>query len=397
MEKNEKINLNKPEYFFNRELSWLKFNLRVLREAGVKTTPLLERLKFVAITASNLDEFFMVRVAGLWDQYENGINKRDAAGLTVKAQLEEISKAAHDQMKLLNKYLLSLVKELREAGIYICRVSELSEKGRRWLEAYYQEEIFPVLTPMAVDASRPFPFLANKTLNLAVELTNQEGEDSMGIVQVPSVLPRLLEVPGEEKRSFVFLEDVINEHCSDLYSGCKILDVVPFRITRDADLEFDEDDIDNLLKEVEKSLRKRTRGASVRLEIYNKANSRIRKFLYNNLDITEQEVYEINGPYFFGIATQFEEVMAELGDKPLVRIIRMRRVPFIDSTGVNNLSSLCRMSHKEGIRIVLSGVNENVHATLHNSGFYSLLNEENICPHINAALKRAQNIINSEQ
>ena len=106
MEKNEKINLNKPEYFFNRELSWLKFNLRVLREAGVKTTPLLERLKFVAITASNLDEFFMVRVAGLWDQYENGINKRDAAGLTVKAQLEEISKAAHDQMKLLNKYLL---------------------------------------------------------------------------------------------------------------------------------------------------------------------------------------------------------------------------------------------------------------------------------------------------
>lgn len=296
MEKNEKFNLNKPEYFFNRELSWLKFNLRVLREAGVKTTPLLERLKFVAITASNLDEFFMVRVAGLWDQYENGINKRDAAGLTVKAQLEEISKAAHDQMKLLNKYLLSLVKELREAGIYICRVSELSEKGRRWLEAYYQEEIFPVLTPMAVDASRPFPFLANKTLNLAVELTNQEGEDSMGIVQVPSVLPRLLEVPGEEKRSFVFLEDVINEHCSDLYSGCKILDVVPFRITRDADLEFDEDDIDNLLKEVEKSLRKRTRGASVRLEIYNKANSRIRKFLYDNLDITEQEVYEINGP-----------------------------------------------------------------------------------------------------
>lgn len=109
------------------------------------------------------------------------------------------------------------------------------------------------------------------------------------------------------------------------------------------------------------------------------------------------EVYEINGPYFLGIATQFEEVMAELGDKPLVRIIRMRRVPFIDSTGVNNLSSLCRMSHKEGIRIVLSGVNENVHATLHNSGFYSLLNEENICPHINAALKRAQNIINSEQ
>lgn len=146
----------------------------------------------------------MVRVAGLWDQFENGINKRDAAGLTVKQQLAEISKSAHDQMRLLNKYLLSLIKELRAAGIYICRVSDLSEGGRRWLEGYYQEEIFPVLTPMAVDASRPFPFLANKTLNLAVELTNQEGEDSMGIVQVPSVLPRLIEVPGEENAPLYF-------------------------------------------------------------------------------------------------------------------------------------------------------------------------------------------------
>ena len=240
------IDLNKPEYFFNRELSWLKFNLRVLKEAAVKTTPLLERLKFVAITASNLDEFFMVRVAGLWDKWEDGINQRDASGLTVKEQLDEISASAHEQVKLQYKYMLSILKELESNGIRICRVSKISEKGRGWLDEYYREVVYPVLTPMAVDASRPFPFLANKTLNLAVEIINQDEEQSMGLVQVPSVLPRLVEVEGEGKRTFVFLEDIIIENCHDLFNGCQILDVVPFRLTRDSDLDVDEDDIDNL-------------------------------------------------------------------------------------------------------------------------------------------------------
>ena len=270
------IDLNKPEYFFNRELSWLKFNLRVLKEAAVKTTPLLERLKFVAITASNLDEFFMVRVAGLWDKWEDGINQRDASGLTVKEQLDEISASAHEQVKLQYKYMLSILKELESNGIRICRVSKISEKGRGWLDEYYREVVYPVLTPMAVDASRPFPFLANKTLNLAVEIINQDEEQSMGLVQVPSVLPRLVEVEGEGKRTFVFLEDIIIENCHDLFNGCQILDVVPFRLTRDSDLDVDEDDIDNLLKEVEKSLRKRKRGAAVRLELNKTANLRIK-------------------------------------------------------------------------------------------------------------------------
>lgn len=290
------IDLNKPEYFFNRELSWLKFNLRVLKEAAVKTTPLLERLKFVAITASNLDEFFMVRVAGLWDKWEDGINQRDASGLTVKEQLDEISASAHEQVKLQYKYMLSILKELENNGIRICRVSKISEKGRSWLDEYYREVVYPVLTPMAVDASRPFPFLANRTLNLAVELINQDEEQSMGLVQVPSVLPRLVEVEGEEKRTFVFLEDVISGNCAELFKGCQILDVVPFRLTRDSDLDVDEDDIDNLLKEVEKSLRKRKRGAAVRLELNKTTNLRIKKFLSDNLDLSEQEIFEINGP-----------------------------------------------------------------------------------------------------
>ena len=176
------------------------------------------------------------------------------------------------------------------------RAANLTDLGKDWLEEYYREVVYPVLTPMAVDASRPFPFLANKTLNLAVELINGEGEHSMGLVQVPSVLDRITEVPCEAKRTFVFLEDIIASHCADLFNGCQILDMVPFRVTRDSDLDVDEDDIDDLLKEVEKSLRKRKRGAPVRLEIYKTNNNRIKKFLEENLDVSDMEVYEINAP-----------------------------------------------------------------------------------------------------
>ena len=290
------LDLTKPEYFYNRELSWLKFNLRVLKEASVKDTPLLERLKFIAITASNLDEFFMVRVAGLWDNFDNGVEKRDASGMSVKEQLDAISEAAHEQVKTQSKYLLALMKEMDGVGLHFRRAANLTDLGKDWLEEYYREVVYPVLTPMAVDASRPFPFLANKTLNLAVELINGEGEHSMGLVQVPSVLDRITEVPCEAKRTFVFLEDIIASHCADLFNGCQILDMVPFRVTRDSDLDVEEDDIDDLLKEVEKSLRKRKRGAPVRLEIYKTNNNRIKKFLEENLDVSDMEVYEINAP-----------------------------------------------------------------------------------------------------
>ncbi len=292
----KKLDLTKPEYFYNRELSWLKFNLRVLKEAMVKESPLLERLKFIAISASNLDEFFMVRVAGLWNSYDNGIDKRDAAGMSVNEQLEAISEAAHEQVRTRTKYLLALLAEMDAVGLRFRRVEELSELGKDWLEEYYREIVYPVLTPMAVDASRPFPFLANKTQNLAVELVTADGERSMGLVQVPSVLERIIEVVPEERRTFVFLEDVIASHCQDLFKGCQILDVVPFRVTRDSDLDLEEEDSVDLLKEVEASLRKRKRGAAVRLELYKTNNNRIKKFLEENLDVTELEVYESNGP-----------------------------------------------------------------------------------------------------
>lgn len=291
-----KLDLTKPEYFYNRELSWLKFNLRVLKETMVKDTPLLERLKFIAISASNLDEFFMVRVAGLWSNFDSGVEKRDASGMSVHEQLVAISQAAHEQVRTQTKSLIALMAEMDAVKLHFRRVKDLSELGKDWLEEYYREVVFPVLTPMAVDASRPFPFLANKTLNLAVELIKADGEHSMGLIQVPSVLDRIVEVEPEGKRTFVFLEDIIASHCHDLFKGCHILDMVSFRVTRDSDLDLEEDDSVDLMKEVEESLRKRKRGAAVRLEIFKTNNNRIKKFLEENLDVTEMEVYEINGP-----------------------------------------------------------------------------------------------------
>lgn len=290
------LDLTKPEYFYNRELSWLKFNLRVLKEAMVKDTPLLERLKFIAISASNLDEFFMVRVAGLWSNFDSGVEKRDASGMSVHEQLVAISQAAHEQVRTQTKSLIALMAEMDAVKLHFRRVKDLSELGKDWLEEYYREVVFPVLTPMAVDASRPFPFLANKTLNLAVELIKADGEHSMGLIQVPSVLDRIVEVEPEGKRTFVFLEDIIASHCHDLFKGCHILDMVSFRVTRDSDLDLEEDDSVDLMKEVEESLRKRKRGAAVRLEIFKTNNNRIKRFLEENLDVTEMEVYEINGP-----------------------------------------------------------------------------------------------------
>lgn len=292
-----KIDLNRPEYYVNRELSWLKFNLRVLREAGVRTLPLLERMRFVAISASNLDEFFMVRVAGLIEQEAAGVDKVDAAGLTVADQLREISLSAHNQMKLKYRYFFALLNELEKNDIRFLRVRDVNPEQRQELEAYYQEMVFPVLTPMAVDAARPFPFLANKTLNIAVELRNKKGEQRVAFVQVPSVLPRFISLVEQEgKRSYIFLEDLIMAHCQDLFKGLTIVDMVPFRITRDSDLEVEEDATQDLMKEIERSLRKRKRGAAVRLEICTTDDRYLKDFLVRSLDLEPRDVYEIGGP-----------------------------------------------------------------------------------------------------
>ena len=293
----EKSVLDKPGNFNNRELSWLKFNLRVLKEAGVKDKPLFERLKFVSIASSNLDEFFMVRVAGLKDQLVGHTWLEDISGLNVSEQLEQIAHSAHTLVKLKYRYLFAILKELRDEEIYFDRVAALNETGKKWVEVYFQDTIYPVLTPMAVDAGHPFPFLGNRTLNLAVELLRKRGEKATAVVQVPSVLPRLVEVQtGQKKRAFVFLEDIIMEYLGHLFQGCDIGEILPFRITRNSDLSFAEEEAEDLLLEVERSLRRRKWGDAVRLEIVRSNNSRIRHFLQESLELENQDVYEINGP-----------------------------------------------------------------------------------------------------
>ncbi|MCX7780559.1 MAG: polyphosphate kinase 1, partial [Negativicutes bacterium] len=288
---------DKREYFLNREVSWLKFNARVLQEAEDTSKPLLERLKFIAITSSNLDEFFMIRVAGLKQQLENGITRQDLAGLTAAEQLSEISAAAHEQVKTQYRYLKNIISELEMRSVYFNDVETLPGKAREWIENYFMHTVYPVLTPMAVDAGHPFPFLANRSLNLAVALKGAKHETKTAVVQVPAVLPRIVEVPGYAKRRrFVFLEDIIRTYCDRLFHGYSIKAVLPFRITRNADLSIDEEEAEDLLKEVEKSLRQRRRGQAVRLEIGKTGHRALREFVTGSLTIAEEDIYEIAGP-----------------------------------------------------------------------------------------------------
>ncbi|MBP2651495.1 MAG: ppk [Firmicutes bacterium] len=307
---------NKSDYFFNRELSWLKFNARVLEEANQKTNPLLERLRFVAITGSNLDEFFMIRVAGLKQRLESGINKKDAAGLTVAEQLQKINESTRRLVRRQYRYWRILQQEMEENNICFKAVAELSDELREWIEDYYRTTIFPVITPLAVDSSHPFPFLANRSLNLAVEIKQGRCEAKIAVIQVPGVLPRLVRLPETDHgKWFVFLEDIIQTYCVNLFRGYTIKTIVPFRITRNGDLTIDEEDAEDLLAEIEKSLRQRKRGDAVRLEIGKTINHALRQFIIDGVKIKEESVYDINGPIDITCFMKFGET---IGDEQLL-------------------------------------------------------------------------------
>lgn len=298
------VKLSSPNYFNNRELSWLAFNERVLEEALDKRNPLLERLKFLAIFSSNLDEFFMVRVAGLKDQVKAGFNKSDKkAGLSPKQQLNEIGKKTHSLVQLqYETYNKILIPKLLEENIEFLNMKDLTAEQRKDLEDYFDEQIFPVLTPMAVDAYHPFPMLFNKSINLAIVLNNKtESEEKCtktALVEVPSVLERFVQVnPSTDRVCFILLEDLISYFIHKLFNGYDVVSVTTFRITRNADLTIDEEEAHDLLKEIEKELKKRKWGASVRLEIKQTGFShKILHYLMKKLEITQNDVYEIEGP-----------------------------------------------------------------------------------------------------
>ena len=303
------MEFDRPEYYLNRELSWLKFNERVLGEAAVKEYPLLERLKFIAISCSNLDEFFMVRVGTLKNQFDEAREWLDPAGMSVSQQLTSIAKAVHKLSKQQYRLLSQVMKEMEREQLPFSKPEDLPAFASDWLRKYFENMISPVLTPLAVDASHPFPFLSNRSLNLGVTLVDKSGGTSIAVIQVPGVLPRILEVPCEKrKHCFVFLEDAIRMHCRQLFHGYRIKTIVPFRITRNADFLIDEEDADDLLEEVQRSLRQRKRGRAVRLEIARSDNKTIKKFLIDELRINDDDLYEINGPLDLTCFTKFVDL-----------------------------------------------------------------------------------------
>lgn len=289
--------LDKPQNFINRELSWLQFNNRVLEEAQDKSNLPLERLKFLAIVSSNLDEFFMIRVAGIKQLVEAQVTTPDPSGLAPKEQLQSISQVTHEMTKQQYRCLKSIINILTKEEIFFTSAEELTWEQKQFVDRFFEETIFPVITPLAVNSSHPFPFLANKSLNLVILLNSPKGEEITAVVQVPSVLPRIIELPQiGSQRQFIFLEEILKLHCGDFFTGYKIKAIAAFRITRNADLSLDEEDTDDLLGEVQKSLKQRKWGHPVRLEIEENAYKQARHFLATSLGVGEEDIYDIAGP-----------------------------------------------------------------------------------------------------
>lgn len=290
------------ENYVNRELSWLEFNYRVLSEARDKSLPLLERLKFLSITASNLDEFFMVRVASLKDMVHAKYTKPDIAGLKPSEQLVKIGEKTHEMAALqYSTYNRSLLPALKQKGLRVVTGhEELTMEEGVYVDAYFRENVYPVLTPMAVDSSRPFPLIRNKTLNIAALLQKKNGEEGLefAMVQVPGVLSRIVEIPSENSESctVILLEEIIERNMGSLFLNYNVAASGPFRVMRNADLTIDEEEAVDLLEEIQKQLKKRQWGEVIRLEIEDKMDKRLLKLLKRELSVSSGDIYQIGGP-----------------------------------------------------------------------------------------------------
>ena len=296
------IQFNQPENFRNRELSWLEFDYRVLSEARDKSLPLFERLKFLSITSSNLDEFFMIRVASLKDMVHAGYTKPDIAGMKPQEQLVRISEKTHElvnvQYSTYNRSFLPALKQ--NHMIIIDQYEDLSPEQAKFVDDYFMRDVYPVLTPMAVDSSRPFPLIRNKTLNIGALIRDekQEGEFDFATVQVPNVLPRLVMIPSdnEEDTTVILLEQIIEKNIQKLFLNYEVICAHPYRIMRNADLSIDEEDAADLLKEIQKQLKMRQWGEVIRLEAEESMDKRLLKILKKELDVPEEAIYRIGGP-----------------------------------------------------------------------------------------------------
>ena len=298
---------DQPDNFTNRELSWLEFNQRILGEARDRKNPLFERMKFLSITASNLDEFFMVRIASLKDMVNAGYQKKDIAGMTAQEQLRALNEKMQAFCeKQYTTYNRALLPKLSEEGLEIISFSELSEKEMDFLEEYFHKNIYPVLTPMAIDSSRPFPLIQNKTLNIAALIKSrnkdkkEKKEYDIATVQVPSVLPRVILLPQKDgpkrKCRVILLENVIEHYLDVLFLNHEIICSAPYRMMRNADLSIDEDDAEDLLKEIEKSLKMRQWGEVIKFEYEERMDKRLVKYLKKQFKVHSCDMYAFNGP-----------------------------------------------------------------------------------------------------
>lgn len=302
----EKKELQSGEFFTNREKSWLLFNKRVLSEARDKQLLLFERLKFLSISASNLDEFFMVRIGSLVDMVHAKYTKKDIAGLTPKEQLAMLSKETHEFMALqystYNRMLLPLLKQ--NGLVFVERHEQLTEEQGRFVDEYFEDHVYPVLTPMAVDSSRPFPLIRNKSLNIGALLTKKGSKEEtmeFATVQVPSVLSRIVQIPSAPEsdgpvKSVILLEEIIERNISRLFLNYDVRCAHPFRITRNADLAIDEDEVEDLLLEIEKQIKKRRWGQAIRLEVEEGADKKLVRLLKKELGVEEEDIFAIDGP-----------------------------------------------------------------------------------------------------
>ena len=299
----EKIERYKPEHYENRELSWLKFNERILGEARDKENLLFERLKFLSITASNLDEFFMVRVASLKDMVHADYTKKDFAGLSAKDQLVKINEVTHEMVnRQYSTYNRSLLPQLAENGLkVISHHEDLDEEQQKFADRYFMENVYPVLTPMAVDSSRPFPLIRNKSLNIGAILkkkNDKKAEEEFATVQVPAVLPRIVRLPADKDGNVqvILLEQIIERNISELFLSYDVICAHPYRIMRNADLTIEEDEAEDLLKEIQKQLKKRQWGEAIRLEVEDNMEASLLKILKKELKIKNDDIYKIGGP-----------------------------------------------------------------------------------------------------
>ena len=336
------------EYFTNRELSWLKFNIRVLNEAEDDDVKLFERLKFLSITSSNLDEFFMVRIASLKDMVDADYKKKDISGMSAEKQLGILTKETHDfvkkQYEVYNKSLVPLLK--KENLHIISHGDKLDANEKKFIDEYFDEFVYPVLTPMAVDASRPFPLVRNKTLNIAALIRKRKEENSkkkkkdvylgnvdadldFAMVQVPSVLPRIVEIPTEfEERKIIYLEYIIEKNIDKLFLNYEVISAATFRVMRNAEFKLDEDDASDLLEEIKKKLKKRQWGEAIRLEAEERMDASLLNFLKSELNVDEEDIFKINGPLDLTVLMKIYslEGFERLKDKKHVPVMNQRLI-----------------------------------------------------------------------